>query len=570
MVATAPVRTFVPTALDVTNFAELEILFRQLRDRPLESASDAERWLGDFSELIAVIYEYCSRRYIDKSCHTDNEQFEKAYLFFVEQIDPKIKPLHFQLQRKLLDTPAAGKLVGRRYEILLRNWKTEIELFRDENIPLQAQIARLETDYNRICGSMTAEFRGRQYTLEQLGRLVEEPDRPTRREAWKAIARRRLADRQTIEQIFDQMLPLRDEMARNAGLSDYRAYMWKVYGRFDYTPEDCVAFADAVAETCVLIDRELDRQRCETMRLDCLRPWDFSVDPKHRPPLRPFEESNVNGLIDGTKAIFSRLSPRLAEQFESLRTRNNLDLESRKAKQPGGSLTWLDDSREPFIHMNAAGMHDDVITLLHEGGHALHFLAAAREPLSFLRIAPVEFLKVASLAMEMFGYDHFDVFYCEADAARAKRMHLERVLGLLTSVAMIDSFQHWIYTHPDHTREQRAIEWLRLQDRFASPADWTGYEEYRASSWLRIPHLFNSPFYYIEYGIAQLGALQLWLKSRQDPHGALAGYRAALALGGTRTLPELFAAAGISFDFSAKTLRPLMHAVQEELNELPM
>lgn len=569
MVAAPPTRTFVPATLDVTNFAELEILFRELLDRPLESASNAEQWLEDFSELFSVIYEYSARRYIDKSGHTDSPEFEKAYLFFVEQIEPKVKPLAFQLQRKLLESPAAGKLVGQRYQILLRNWRTEFELFREESIPLQTQIARLETDYNRIGGSLTAKFRGTQYTLEQLSRFLEEPERSTRQEAWEDIARRRIADRCVVEHVFDQMLQLRNSVARNSGLSDYRAYMWKSYGRFDYTPEDCVAFADAVAQTCVPIDRELDRQRREMLQLDRLRPWDFSVDPRHRPPLRPFDASNMNALIDGTKAIFSRLSPRFGEELEFLRARNNLDLESRKGKQPGGSMTWLAESCEPYIHMNATGMHADVTTLLHEGGHALHFLAARHEPLTFLRIAPVEFLEIASMGMEMFGHDHLDVFYDEADAARAKRNQLERIVWLLCSVAMIDLFQHWIYTHPGHTRDERTAEWLHLRERFGSQADWTGYEEVRASSWLWIPHLFNSPFYYIEYGIAQLGALQLWLKSRHDPHGALAGYRAALALGGTRTLPQLFAAAGISFDFSAKTLGPLMHAVQEELAQLP-
>jgi oligoendopeptidase F len=297
------------------------------------------------------------------------------------------------------------------------------------------------------------------------------------------------------------------------------------------------------------------------------------VDPKNRPPLRPFAEDRTDLLVDKTKEIFARMSPQLAEQFESLRARN-LDLASRKNKQPGGYMTELSEACEPFIFMNAAGVQRDVTTLLHEGGHAFHYLAAARsEQLTFLRTAPIEFLEVASMSMEALAADHMDVFYPDpADAARAKREYFENVLRLLPWIATIDSFQHWIYTHPGHSRGERTAEWLRLLGRFgASPdnLDWTGLEDVRASRWLQQLHLFHAPFYFIEYGIAQLGALQLWMKSRENPRQALSNYRAALALAGTRSLPELFAAAGIRFDFSEKTLRPLMNAVREELDTLP-
>ncbi|HSU69318.1 MAG TPA: M3 family oligoendopeptidase [Tepidisphaeraceae bacterium] len=569
MVAAAPVRQFVPAQIDAADFSQLEPLYRQLLDRPIETASEAEHWLADFSELSAFVDEYGARRYIEKSCHTDDPEIEKAYLHFVENIEPQTKPLCFRLQQKFLASPGASQLSGPRYAILTRKWKADVELYRDENVPLETEVTKLSSDYDKISGAMTANFRGHEYTLQQLSRFIEEPDRPTRQEAWETIARRRLQDREAIESLFDRILPLRESIARNAGMSDYRAYIWKAYKRFDYTPEDCRKFADAVAETCVPLMHEMDRQRQQDLAVNRLRPWDLSVDPKNRPPLRPFDESNVTGFIDGVKSIFSRLSPKLADDFESLRTHNNLDLQSRKGKQPGGYQSTLEESREPFIFMNASGMQSDVITLLHEGGHAFHALAAFSEPLVFLRSAPMEFCEVASMSMELLGADHFDVFYNSDEAARAKRVLLERVVGLLPWIAIIDSFQHWIYTHPGHSRDDRTAEWLRLQDRFASRVDWAGYEDARAAMWQRQLHLFHAPFYYIEYGIAQLGALQLWLMSKQDPHRALTGYRAALALGGTRTLPELFSAAGIVFDFSAKTVGPLMAAVRDELQELP-
>lgn len=571
MVATnAATRSFVPQNLDVADFVKLEPLYRQLLDRPVGNAAELERWLADFSELTAVIGEYHCRRYIDKSCHTDDPAIEQAYLHFVEQIEPRIKPLHFELQKKYLQSPYRTQLDPKRYSLLGRRWQVDVDLFREENVPLETEVTKLTTEYNKIRGAMTVTLDGKEYTLAQAGRLLEEPDGAVRQRSWEAVADRRLQDREKCEDIFDQLLALRHTIAGNAGLSDYRAYIWKGYNRFDYTPDDCLRFADAVAETCVPVVDELHRQRRQDLGLDRLRPWDLSVDPQSRPPLRPFPAEDISLFVDKTKGIFGRLSPVLAEEFESLRAHGNLDLGSRKGKQPGGYQISLDESKQTFIFMNAAGVQRDVDTLLHEAGHAFHSLASVGEPLVFLRSAPMEFCEVASMSMELFGSEHYDLFYDDpADAARAKRHLLEGILGVVPWIATIDSFQHWLYTRPGHTRDQRAEQWLALAERFGPKVDWSGYEAVRRSDWLRQIHLFDAPFYYIEYGIAQLGALQLWMKAMEDPRKALANYRAALKLGGTRSLPELFAAAGIRFDFSAGTLRPLMQAVREELAGLP-
>ena len=580
MVATAapaasknsPRRTFVPQDMDISDFSRIEPLYKALLGRPVDTPEQLDKWLRDVSELSAAIDEYGSRRYIDKSCHTDDAAIEKAYLHFVENVEPQIKPLHFALQRKFMQSPARPKLQaqGTRYQILDRKWAADVELFRDENVPLETEVTKLVNEYDKTMGAMIVNFRGKDYTLQQLARFIEEPDRKTRREAWEASTNRRMQDRERIEETFEKLLPLREKIARNAGMSDYRAYAWKANKRFDYTPQDCLRFAEAIAQTCVPVVAELDRRRQADLGVPTLRPWDLTVDPKNRPPLRPFNETEVDTFIDKTKAIFQRLSPELANDFETLRERRNLDLQSRKGKQPGGYQCSLEESLEPFVFMNAAGLQRDVETLLHEGGHAFHHLAARDEPLVFLRSAPMEFCEVASMSMEALGCEHFDVFYASsADAARAKRTYLEGVIRFFPWMAIIDSFQHWIYTHPGHTRQQRTAEWLRLLDRFYSRLDWSGHEAAKESLWQRQLHLFHAPFYYVEYGIAQLGALQLWMKAKQDPRKAVANYRAALALGGTRPLPELFTAAGIAFDFSEKTLRPLMNALGEELARLP-
>jgi oligoendopeptidase F len=569
MPATAYPRQFVPADLEPSDLPRTTALYRDLMDRKLDTSEQLSRWLADFSELASVVDEFGSRRYIDKSCHTDDEAIKKRFLQFVEEVEPQLKPLAFGLQKKYLTSPARRKLTGVRFDVLNRRWQADVDIFRDENIPLETEMTRKVTEYDEINGRMMINFRGKELTMQQAWRYLEDTDRAARQEAWELTTRRRLQDREAIESIFEALLPLRNQVAKNAGLSDYRAFQWKANKRFDYTPDDCLRFADAIAETCVPIQRRLDRQRAADLKLQIIRPWDQAVDPKGRPPLRPFNETQIDSFVGKTREIFKRLSPELASDFDQLRTRGNLDLQSRKGKQPGGYLMPLEESRQPFIFMNAAGLQRDVETLLHEGGHAFHHLAASGEDLVFIRSAPMEFCEVASMSMELLGSEHFEVFYNEADSARAKRKMIEGIIGFFPWMAIIDSFQHWIYTHPNHTRDERKATWLQLLDRFGGVVDWSGWESSRESLWQRQGHIFHAPFYYIEYGIAQLGALQLWMKAKQDPHKALANYRAALALGGGRPLPQLFSAAGIVFDFSQKTLHPLMDALEAELERLP-
>lgn len=570
MADTALSRRFVPASLDCADWSQIEPVGKQLLDRPIHSPAELEAWLADYSELTAAVDEYGSRRYIDKSCHTDNDAIEKAFLHFVEQIEPKFKSLAFELQKKFVQSPHRAGLSGKRYEILTKNWQTDVELFRQENVELETQITKLVNEYDKIFGSMMVEFRGQSYTPQQMGKFVQDPDRATREEAWRATTDRRLKHRAEIDALFDRIRPIRQSIAKNAGMADYIAYAFKSKKRFSYTPDDCHRFADAVEKSVMPIVRQFEAERRRDLGVDRLRPWDLTVDPKNRPALRPFEATDIDGFVARTREVFKRINPGLADDFDNLRLNNNLDLGSRKGKQPGGYQASLEESKQPFIFMNAAGLHGDVETLLHEGGHAFHFLwASANEPLVFLRSAPMEFCEVASMSMELLGMDHWDVYYpAPSDLQRAKREQLEGNIKILPWIATIDQFQHWLYSHPDHTPAERTKAWLDLQARFGDGSDWTGLEGAREALWQRQLHLFHVPFYYIEYGIAQLGSIQLWLKSRQDNHQALANYRAALKLGGTRTLPELFNTAGLVFDFSNKTIEPLMKQVGDELASL--
>ena len=561
-------RRFVPANLDLGDWPQLAPLFDQLEARAASCATVAEleRWLVDWSELNAALEEEGSRRYIAMTCHTDNAEAEKSYLQFVENIEPQTKPRQFRLEKILMAHPLRAQLPLPRYEVFLRDVQNHVELFREENVALETEEARLCQQFQKLSGALTVQFRGEEKTLIQMGKLLEEPDRPLRQEAWELVANRRLAEREKFDDIFDQLLQLRGRIAANAGFANYRDYVFRRLGRFDYTPEDCAQFHEAVASEVMPAVRELQAQRRQQLGLDALRPWDLSVDPLNRPPLKPFEQ--VDDMVTRSQRIFDRLDGELAGGFQQMQDLKLLDLANRKGKAPGGYQSTLSEARLPFIFMNAVGQQRDVETILHEAGHAFHALAARDEDLLPYRSAPIEFCEVASMSMELLGNEFLDPFYAEADANRARRVHLEGIVGILGWIATVDAFQHWLYTHLGHTRAERATAWNELMDRFAGDVDWRGHEVARANLWHRQLHIFLYPFYYIEYGIAQLGALQVWANSKRDPVRALRDYKTALALGGSRPLPELFAAAGCPFEFSATTIRPLVKLMREELAKL--
>jgi oligoendopeptidase F len=564
-------RRFVPANANLGDWPQIAPHFAALEARVGQCATVAEleHWLLDWSELNAALDEESCRRYIAMTCHTDNAAAEQAYLHFVENIDPQLKPWQFQLEQLFIAHPLRSQLPLPRYEVFLRDTRNRVELFRAANVPLETEEAKLGQQYQKLSGALTVQFRGEEKTLVQMGRYLEEPDRALRQEAWELVARRRLAERDNFEEQFDALRQLRERIATNAGFPDYRAYAFRRLGRFDYTPQDCAAFHDAVAAEIVPVLRELHAARRQQLGVETLRPWDLAVDLRNRPPLKPF--ADVAEMVTRTQRIFDRLDPGLAGGFRSMQEMHLLDLDNRKGKAPGGYQSTLPEARVPFIFMNAVGLQRDVETILHEAGHAFHALAArAEDLLAYRNSPPIEFCEVASMSMELLGAEFLEEFYSTADAQRARRTHLEGILGVLAWIATVDAFQHWLYTHPDHTCADRAAAWLALMERFGGDVDWSGWEEARSFLWHRQLHIFLHPFYYIEYGIAQLGALQVWANSRRDPVGALAAYQRALALGGSRPLPELFAAAGCPFEFQRDRLRPLVALVRAELAQLPL
>jgi oligoendopeptidase F len=561
-------RRLVPQTIDLGDWGQVAPLFARLASRAAEckSVGDLERWLVDWSELSAALDEESSRRYIAMTCHTDDPEAERAYLHFVEQVEPQIKPRQFKLEQLYLAHPLRTQLPKPRYEVFDRDTRVRVELFRPENVPLETEETKLGQQYQKLSGSLTVQFQGKERTLPQMAPFLEVTDRAARQEAWQLVANRRLQEADTFEDIFGRLVKLREQIAANAGFANYLEYAFRAKYRFDYSPEDCRRFHDAIETEVMPVLRELQRARRQQMNLPALRPWDLAVDPLSRPPLRPFQE--VGQLLQNTQRIFDQLDGQLAGGFLQMQEKRLLDLANRKGKAPGGYQSTLNEARLPFIFMNAVGVQRDVETLLHEAGHAFHALATRGEDLYYYRHAPIEFCEVASMSMELLGNEFLEEFYAPTEANRARRDHLEGIVKFFPWMASIDAFQHWIYTHPGHTSAERTAAWLELMHRFGDDVDWTGYERVRTNLWHRQLHLFLHPFYYVEYGIAQLGALQVWANSRRSRRQALEAYQRALALGGSRPLPELFTSAGCRFEFTAQTLKPLVGLVREELAKL--
>lgn len=558
---------FAGASLDAGSLAHLEPLFDDLLQRPVATVAELEQWLRDESELMSRIAAESARRYVRMTCHTEDQDARAAYLSFEQDVMPRVKVLADRLDKRFLGLPALQQLDADRYAVLIRRRRTQSEIFREANTELQRQEAELQTRQQSIMGGITVQFEGRAHTLQQMAPYYESQDRDLRERAFRAALAERKQVWGELEDIYDRLIGLRTRMAQNAGFPTYTPFRFLELGRFDYDAEACFRLHDAVEQCVVPAVRRLDATRRQRLGIDTLRPWDLEVDPSGRPPHRPF--STQEELIDICERVFARVDPRFADEFGVLVRGQLLDLMSRKGKAPGGYQYQLEDVRLPFIFANGVGLHHDVQTLLHEGGHAFHSLLCRHFDLLAFRDYPIEFAETASMSMELLGLENLDAAYAEDDARRARKKHLEGVLRILTWIASIDAMQHWIYGHPKHSRDERRAAWVGIRARFAPDLDWSGFEDALAMGWIQQTHLFNHPFYYVEYAIAQLASLQVWRNYRRDPQRAVEAYRRALALGGSRPLPELFAAAEVRFDMSPQLVGELVDDVMREVAAAP-
>jgi oligoendopeptidase F len=561
-------RRYLPQDFKLSDWNSIQGFFDELLNRPLNSKTGLEKWLEDMSEVEAVIGEDAAWRQIRMTCDTENKELEKAFEYFVLEIQPKIQPYADKLNRKLIESPYTAELDQKEFHTYLRSVKKSIELFREENIPLQAETAVLGQQYGVITGKMTIEVQGKEYTLQQASKFLESHDRNLREEVYRKMQERRLQDKDQLNDLFSKLVEKRDQIAKNAGFDNYRDYKFTDLGRFDYTKEDCFQFHEAiVTHVMPLVDFIYDRKR-QKLGLSSLRPWDTEAEPEGVKPLSPFQTGDE--LVDKTISCFREMDPFFADCLKKMKEMDRFDLDSRKGKAPGGYNCPLEETGAPFIFMNAAGQMHDVTTMVHEGGHAVHSFLSHKLKLTSFKQYPMEIAEVASMAMELMSMDHWDVYFDNPeDLKRAKEHQLERVITIFPWIATIDKFQHWIYENPKHSLEERAENWRRILNDYTSIAiDVTGLEDYRKYSWQRQLHLFEVPFYYIEYGIAQLGAIGLWKQYKENKQQAIQNYTKALSLGGTRTLPELYEAAGLKFSFSPDYISELMLFVHKEIERI--
>lgn len=558
-------RNYLPQNFQVTEWPLLEPYFKELLARDITDKSTLEKWLHDMSELEAAVNEDACWRQIKMTCDNENKVLEEAFNFFCMEIQPKIQPYSDALNKKLINSPFLNELDEATYHTYLRSIRKNIDLFREENIPLQAEVAVMQQQFGQISGAMMITVNGEEYTLQQAAKFLENPDRKLREEVYRKIGDRRIQDKGKMNELYDKLIALRHKEAVNAGFDNYRDYRFKELGRFDYTKEDCYKFHDAVKQYVLPLVNEIYKNKKEKLGLDILRPWDLDAEPAGTKPLRPFETGDE--LLQKSITCFTKLRPFFGECLQKMRSMDHLDLESRKGKSPGGYNCPLAESGAPFIFMNAAGQMHDVTTMVHEGGHAVHSFLSHPLSLNGFKEYPMEIAEVASMAMELMSMDHWETFFdTKADLARAKEHQLERVITIFPWIAIIDKFQHWIYENPAHTHEERTAAWESTLTEFQDDViDYSDLEEYRKNAWQRQLHLFEVPFYYIEYGIAQLGAIGMWMQYKNNSEQAIDNYCNALSLGGTRTLPQLYKAAGLEFDFSPEKINGLMKFVQQEM-----
>jgi oligoendopeptidase F len=561
-------RQFLPADFKVTNWEALLPYFEELKNRAIDNKQQLEKWLHDVSELEAVISEDACWRQINMTCDTTNKSFEDAFTYFCMEIEPKMKPYSFELNKKLLACPFTKELDNNIYFPYLRSVDNAAKLYREENVQLQADMNLLAQQYGVISGAMAVEVDGKEYTLQQAAKFLHSSDRKVRETVFSKVATRRLQDKNTLNELFDKLLVLRQRIAVNAGFENYRDYKFRELGRFDYTVADCFAFHDAVREHIVPLQAMLVKNRQRKLGLDTMRPWDGDAEPVGTEPLHPFTDGKE--LSDKAVSVFNRLGQYFSGCLQTMQGMNRLDLESRKGKAPGGYNCPLAETGVPFIFMNAAGTMGDVITMMHEGGHAVHSFLSHDLALSSFKEYPMEIAELASMSMELFSMEHWDVFFKnETELKRAQLEEMERVITVLPWIATIDKFQHWLYTNPGHTVADREAMWMTILNEFTTGiTDWSGYEEYRTNFWQKQLHLFEVPFYYIEYGIAQLGAIAMWRQYRGNKEQALENYMKALSLGYTKTLKELYSTAGIKFDFSPAYVKELADFVAPVLREM--
>ena len=562
-----PERKFVSEDLKIDSWGKIEPLFEDLLSRSISTTTELEKWMLDRSELEAVLEEDMAWRYIKMNIDTTDKDLSEKFHFWIKEISPKMAPYSHKLNLKLVDNPFLNDLDSDKYRIYLRGVKKSIEIFREDNIPLFTEMEAKQQEYGSISAKMSIEVDGEKLTMQKAALLLKDTNRETREEVYNKISERRLEDREKLDILYDELISLRQKIANNAGFENYRDYMFSAMGRFDYTATDCYSFHDAIQQEIVPIITSLENGRKLKLGLENYKAWDTSVDVDGKQALKPFDGGDI--LTDKSIECFTKLRPYFGECLSTMKEMKHLDLESKDGKAPGGFMYPLYEIGVPFIYMNAVGSQRDVVTMVHEGGHAVHSFLSRDLEMTEFKSTPSEVAELASMSMELLSMKHWDVFYDnEEELKRAKKEQLEKALEGLPWIAAIDKFQHWIYT-TNHTADERRKQWIEISSELGNQViDWEGQEDSLANQWQRQLHLYEVPFYYIEYGMAQLGAIAMWREFILKGEEALDNYMEALKLGYTKSIGEIYETAGIKFDFSAAYVKELADFIKKELSKI--
>ena len=561
-------RNYLTQDFDIKSWNDLEPLYNELVARKISSSTELEKWMLDVNELEAAVSENFAWRYIKQSCDTENPELNKSYALFVTEIDPKIAPFTDKLNKKLVASPFVKELDQKKYFTYLRSVKNSIELFREENVQLQSQIATKSQQYGSINAKQTIQYDGKELTLQQAALYLKNTDRKIREEVYTLIQARKKQDEDALNKLFEELLVLRNQVAINAGFKNFKEYKFKELGRFDYNQDDCKSFHASIKKYFVPLSKTIDEQRKKELKLDSYRPWDGEVDPGNHKPLHPFD--NADELLKKSIECFHVTDTYFGECLSTMQEMKRLDLASRKGKAPGGYNYPLYETGVPFIFMNAVGLQRDVVTMVHEGGHAVHAFLTKEYKINEFKSTPSEIAELASMSMELISMKRWDIFYKDAaDLNRAKKEQLEKIIKTLCWIACIDDFQQKLYENPKQTTEERYKLWVETYQAYGSGVtDYTGLEDNVKRMWHAQLHIFEVPFYYIEYGFAQLGALAVWKNFMQNPPQAIQQYKEALSLGYTVSIPDVYKAAGIKFDFSDEYMSSVADFVWKELAHL--
>ncbi len=561
-------RSYLSSEFSILKWETVEPVYKELLGREIQDAEEFRNWLRDWDELSAAMEEEYAWCYIKMTVNTKDEEASANYKHLITEISPKLSPLGNELNEKIHNSPFKSDLNGEAYEIWLKGIQTSIDLFREENISINTEIQQLTQKYSAICGALGVEINGQTLTMPAAGKLLQSSDRKVRKEAYDAINAVRSERKDEINELFNSLVNKRTTVAKNAGFDNFRDYKFVSLGRLDFTKQDCFNFHDSVAKVVTpLVDEILERKK-EKLGLDDLRPWDVSATLPGLKQLKPFSTSEE--LIKGSISVFGEIDPYFGQALADMKTLGHLDLASKDGKSPGGYNYPLYESGAPFIFMNSVGTPRDLVTMMHEGGHAVHSFLTHDMELCAFKSCPSEVAELASMSMELMSLHLWDEFYTdEVELRRAKKEHLEDCIMALPWIAMVDKFQHWIYENPNHTSEEREQEWLKINAELGNHVvDWDGHEAQKANSWQKQLHIFELPFYYIEYGMAQLGAIAMWKNFKQNPEKCILDYKKALGLGYTKRVPEIYKAAGIQFNFSAEYISELMTFLKAELSRL--